>query len=60
MDKVFITVGIFVVAALLFVAPIMAGVSIVLNLDFLLQALFCMVTVMEYLLLCIDAMTQYK
>jgi hypothetical protein len=55
MDKVFTTVGIFVVAALLFVAPIVTGVSFALNLNGGLRAFSCLFTVSEYLLISLAA-----
>jgi hypothetical protein len=52
MDKFFTIVGIFVVAALLFAAPIVTGVSFALNLNGGLRAFSCLLTVTEYLLIC--------
>lgn len=54
MDKVFTTVGIFVLAALLFTVPILTGVSFALKWDGGICAFLCLLTVTEYWLVCYD------
>lgn len=55
MDKVFETVGIFVLTALLFAIPILTGVSFALKWDGGICAFLCLLMVTEYLLVCFAA-----
>lgn len=55
MDKVFTTIGVFVLTALLFAVPILTGVSFALKWDGGICAFSCLLTATEYLLVCFAA-----